>query len=103
MFYARTNGAPQAGRDSTIPRFHIEAIDDPAASAAAGRPIFRPQERVQLINPGNTNSPVEIVNDGHRERWPEHYARFKAGEEFSAEGTPLEQWPFLRKVNVLEL
>lgn len=101
--YTRTNGAPQAGRDSTIPRFHMEAVPDPVASASAGRPIFAQQERVQFINPGSTNSPVEIVNDGHKERWPDYYERFRAGEEFSATGTPLEQWSLLRKVNVLEL
>lgn len=103
MSYTRTNGAPQASRDSTIPRFHMEAIPDPAGSASAGRPIFIQQERVQFINPGSTHSPVDIVTDEHRQRWPDYYAKFKAGEEFSATGTPLEQWPFLRKVNVLEL
>jgi hypothetical protein len=101
--YTRTMGAPQTGRDSTIPRFHMEAVEDPVASAAQGRPIFFQQERVQFIQPGSTNSPVEIVNESHRQRWPEQYAAFKAGEDWAINGTPLEQWPFLRKVNVYEL
>lgn len=100
--YTRTLGAPQQ-RDSTIPRFHMEAVEDPVASAAQGRPIFFQQERVQFIQPGNTNSPVEIVNENHRQRWPEQYAAFRKGEDWAVNGTPLEQWPFLRKVNVYEL
>src|SRR6185437_7494034 len=35
--------------------------------------------------------------------WPEQYARFKAGQEISADGTPLEQWPILGRSQVLEL
>lgn len=101
--YTRTMGASQANRDSTIPRFHMEAVEDPVSSAAQGRPIFFQQERVQFIQPGSTNSPVEIVNDSHRQRWPEQYAAFRKGEDWALEGTPIEQWPFLRKVNVYEL
>lgn len=101
--YTRTMLAPQTGRDSTIPRFHMEAVEDPVATAAQGRPIFFQQERVQFIQPGSSNSPVEVVNEGHKQRWPEQYAAFRAGEEWAVNGTPLEQWPFLRKVNVYEL
>lgn len=100
--YTRTEGVPQA-RDSTIPRFHMEPVEDPVASASAGRPIFAQQERVQIIQPGNPNSPVFRVTDEHRNRWPEHYKRFRAGEEVTADGTPLEQWPFLKRNHVLEL
>lgn len=103
MSYTRTNGAPQAGRDSTIPRFHMEPVEDQLSSAAKGHPCFTQQERVQIIQPGNPNSPVLLVNDEHRQRWPEHYARFRQGEEFVADGIPLEQWPFLKKMHVLEL
>lgn len=101
--YTRTMGMPQTGRDSTIPRFHMEAVEDQVATAAQGRPIYFQQERVQFIQPGNPNSPVAIVTEEHRQRWPEQYQAFKRNEEWSVDGTPLEQWPFLRKVNVLEL
>lgn len=103
MSYTRTQGAPQTGRDATIPRFHMEPVEDPTASAKAGRPIFVQQERVQIIQPGNTNSPVLLVTDNERQRWPEQYARFKAGDEATIDGTPLEQWPFLKRNHVMEL
>lgn len=101
--YTRTNGAPQAGRDSTIPRFHMEAVEDPNGVAKVGHRVWFQQERVQIIQPGNPNSPVLLVNDEHRQRWPEHYKRFRDGEDFVSEGMPLEQWPFLKKTHVMEL
>lgn len=101
--YTRTNGSPQAGRDSTFPRFHMHPVEDPVASAASGRPIFVQHERVQIIQPGNTNSPVLAVTDEHRNRWKEQYDAFRKGEEVSINGTPLEQWAYLPRTAVLEL
>lgn len=101
--YTRNYGAPQAGRDPTFPRFHIESVRDEIASAAAGRPIFKDEERVQLIVPGSPNAPVERVTDAHRERWPDQYAAFKRGQEFTTDGTPLEQWSILSRAQVLEM
>jgi len=95
--------AAAAARDSTIPRFHIEAVPNPVSSAAAGRPIYDPEERVQIIQPGNPNSPVLKVTEEHKQRWPEHYARLRQGEDFKGDGTPLEQWAFLKKTMVMEL
>lgn len=95
------NGAPT--RDSTIPRFHYESVPDPAASAAAGRPIYRDEERVQIIQPGNPNQPVFRVDDSHRGRWPQQYEAFKKGNETPTDGTPLEHWPILTRSRVLEM
>jgi hypothetical protein len=101
--YTRTYSFGNEG-DRIVPRFFIESVADEGASAREGRPIFRDQERVELMMPGNTfNVPVEIVNDTHRQRWPEQYKAFKAGQEMAVEGTPLEQWPILKRSQVLEL
>jgi hypothetical protein len=49
---------------------------------------------VKIHIPGNSLSVVvERVNDDHRQRWPEHYKRFKDGMQMAHEGTPLEMWP----------
>lgn len=101
--YTRSNGSPQVGRDSTFPRFHVHPVEDPIASAAAGRPIFVQHERVQIIQPGNPNSPVLAVTDNERQRWPDQYAAFRKGEDVSVNGTPIEQWAFLPRNAVLEL
>jgi len=88
-----------------LPRFFIESVEDPLRSAQHGRPIFFDQERVELMIPGISqyNVKVDIVSDEHRRRWPEQYKAFKDGIEFSADGTPLEQWPILKRSQVLEL
>ena len=101
--YSRNYSSPQVGRDSSLPRFHLEPVKDEVASAAAGRSIFIQQERVQIIQPGNPNQPVFLVTDEHREKWPEQYAAFKRGQEQTGDGTPLEQWPVLSRAQVLEM
>lgn len=96
-------GMPSARGDS-IPRFHIEPVQDEAATAAAGRPIFRDEERVEIIMPGNPlNRPVRVVTDEHRQRWPQQYAAFKAGTTMAADGTPIEQWSVLTPAMVRTL
>lgn len=101
-FFRGAEGGPPS-RDATIPRFHIESVKDELASAEQGRPIFKDEERIQYINPGSQNQPVERVNDSHRQRWPEQYAAFKRGAEMAVEGTPLEQWPVMTRSMVNEL
>ena len=99
-FRGDNNGLP---RDSTIPRFHIEPVLDELATQQAGRNIFKDEERVQFVMPGNPTQPVERVTDYHRERWPAQHKAFKESQEWAIEGTPLEQWPILRRSQVLEL
>lgn len=100
-FTRNTSFAASTG--SAIPRFHTEAVQDELASAAAGRPIFRMEERIQVHTPGALNQPVFRVTDEHRNTWPQQYEAFKRGEEMSVDGTPLEQWPVLNRNQVAEL
>lgn len=94
--FQRTHDSlPNSRGDGTRPRFHIAAVQDEAASAAASAPIFRDEERVQHLIPGSFNSHVERVNDSHRQRWPAEYAAFKGSTTMSETGTPLEQWPLM--------
>lgn len=99
--YTRTEGRP--ARDSIVPRFHMEAVEDPAGTAREGRPCWRQEERVQFMAPGSTNQHVARVTDEHRQRWPEAYAAFKSGVDAPVDGIPLEQWPALNKAQVFEL
>lgn len=100
--YTRTNLGQ--GDGSNFPQFYLQSVQDHAASEMQGRAIFREEEWVNIIMPGNpTTRPVFKVNNEHRERWPKEYAAFKDGIELSPEGTPLEEWPILRKPQVLEL
>lgn len=101
--YTRTNSYGP-GEARAYPRFYLEPIEDPVASAQAGRMICRDEERVEIILPGNPlTKPVQIVGDEQRQRWPEEYKAFKQGLEMAPDGTPLEQWPILRRSQVMEL
>lgn len=100
--YTRTEGRAAGG---TYPRFFTESVRDILASEQQGRDIFKPEERVEIIMPviSQLTKPVEKVNQSHIDKWPEEYRRFKAGQEMSVDGIPLEQWPVLKREMVLEL
>lgn len=100
--YTRTNGGQ--GDGSNHPRFFLDSIHDVVASENQGRPIYRDEERVEIIMPGNPHTrPVARVTDEHKHRWPREYEAFKAGIEISPDGTPLEEWSILKRSQVLEL
>jgi hypothetical protein len=100
--YTRTNLGQTDGNNH--PRFFLESVQDVVASETQGRPIFRDEERVEIIMPGNPNTrPVARVTDEHKQRWPKEYEAFRQGMEVSPDGTPLEEWSILKRSQVLEL
>ncbi len=86
-----------------LPMFEIQTIQDEAASAREGRPIFSQREIVKLVTPGALNVPAKIVNDEIKQKYAKEYEAWKAGIEPSVDGTPLEEWPALNRAQVLEL
>lgn len=93
-------------QDTARPRFYRDAIENPAASKAEGRPIFDEVEMVEVRIPGDKLTVfVSPVEEHHKERWPEIYAAFKRNEERAASGTPLEHWahPTMTRSRVAEL
>lgn len=101
--YVRANSGGDMSK--VYPRFFTDSVKDHVASAQAGRDIFKEEERVEIIMPGisQLTKPVEKVTQEHIDRWPEQYKAFKAGQEMSVSGIPLEQWPILKRAMVLEL
>ncbi|MFZ0841862.1 MAG: hypothetical protein WAM77_30780 [Xanthobacteraceae bacterium] len=86
------------------PRFFLETARDDHSSRHHGREIFREEERVEIIMPGNPYTrPIMRVTDEHRQAWPKQYEAFKAGQEIAAEGTPLEAWARVRPKQLHEL
>lgn len=80
-------------RDLTIPRFYLRPVKSEFKSSAAGHPVFDDIEYVEVIIPGNRGTTVDTpVRAEHKERWPNHYRRFKDNEEAPAEGTPVSEW-----------
>lgn len=91
-------------KDHTIPRFYMRPVEQAHKSAQAGRPIYEDVEFVEIIIPGNRGAVHDtMVREEHRQRWPQHYAAFKAGQDAPQEGTPLEEWPAISRSQVEEL
>ena len=98
----------------TVPFFKTIAVPDAQASKAAGRPIFTDMEIVEVRIAGDRNYAPQFPAhqmwmriDGeevtYAERWPDAYARFAAGKEQVATGTPLSELPFLSEAKRAEL
>ena len=87
------------------PIFFSEPEQDFGASEREGVPRFREVEKVRLIIAGDMfNQPVHPVDDAIRQRFPEHYARWKASRtERHVEGTPIRNWPLLSNVQIAEM
>src|SRR5688572_20573400 len=102
-----------------VPRFYIHTQENKAKSKEQGRPIFEDMEAVEVRFAGNRQT-VSVFpahaqcgqqqdEDGnfrpmtYAERWPEQYKRFKAKQAQIAEGTPVDELPFLTQAKRSEL
>jgi len=85
------------------PRFYLRDVEDKAATAKAGRPIYRDVEYVEIIIGGDKLSkPNYKVSDKYRNQFPREYELFKAGMEAVQDGTALKHWPVLTPAQVRE-
>ena len=98
-------------KDTAVPRFYTEPIENKAQSEKEGRPIFEDKEMVEVRMPGDrsmtwTGTVEDRAHPGGmnaKERWPQHYEAFKRNEQKATVGTPLEMWPQLTRARVAEL
>jgi hypothetical protein len=91
-------------KDSAVPHFYMGTVENVARSKEEGRPIFDDKEMVRVVIPGDRLATfVGEVEDRHRDRWPDHYAAFKRGEQRASSGTPLEYWPIMSSAKVAEM
>lgn len=90
--------------DTAFPRFYRDKAENAFRSNQEGRPVFDEVEMVEIIIPGQPQSiATRRVKQEHRDRWPQHYAAFKAGLEPAQDGSPLEEWPPLSPAQVANL
>jgi hypothetical protein len=108
-----------ADKDLIIPRFYSDAVQNPVKTKAQGRPIFDDRELVEVRFAGDRNKvsvfPAHDIcgqvqdDDGnsrsltYAERWAPQYQRFRAKQQQVAEGTPIEELPFLTQAKRSEL
>lgn len=105
-----------AERPSVHVTFFMHPVENKRLSVEAGRPIFKDVEYVRIKFPGDPKrihvAPAKEKaqmepGSGRRldyiERFPEHYARFKAGNDQGQVGTPISELPFLTEAKRHEL
>lgn len=94
----------EAGDNKVIARFYIHPRENEAASAEAGRPIFKDMEYVEIMAPGNLNNIVRRpASEADKQRFPGAYRAFKAGLGDYVEGTPLTEVMWITKSQAAEL
>ena len=100
---AGSNSAP--GDEHLLVKFYYKPRPDAAASAEAGRPIYKDVCYVDIRSPGNrTDWVARPARDTDKQRFPEHYRKFLAREEQEVvEGTPLAEWPGVTRGQVEEM
>ena len=84
-------------------QFYLRPILQPSASNEAKRPIFKDTEHVRILVPGDKLSIVDrVASDDDRQRFADHYAKFKAGRGDEIVGTRLEAVPWMTRSKVEE-
>ena len=105
-------------KDTAVPRFFMQAVENKARSIEEGRPIFDEIEMVEIRIPGDnktvfvdrvfrkdgTPNGAGLMNKppAYIERWPRHYDNFKAKQPAALIGTPLSEWPPMTVSKVAE-
>jgi hypothetical protein len=75
--------------------FFKDVVKNEAKSIEAGRPIFDEIDLIKIITPGSRDSFVGDASPTYQERFPQQWARYKAGRSQEMSGTPLNQLPWL--------
>jgi len=89
---------------SLFVQFYTGAIQDKEASLKEGRPIFKDEEFIRIMVPGDKENVVErVVRDNDRQRFHARYQAWKKNAEEEFQGTPLDKWNFISHAQVEEL
>ncbi len=75
--------------------FYKDTVKNEPKSIEAGRPIFDEIDLVKIITPGSRDTFVGDATPQYQERFPQQWARYKAGRDQNTSGTPLNLLPWL--------
>lgn len=85
-------------------KFREGAIVDDLKSAEEGRPIYKPQEFITIIAPGDKNNVVDRpIWPIDKQRFAMQYRNWKETKRNVIVGTPLAAWPQITEALKLEL
>ena len=82
--------------------FYTGTVHNEHKSIEAGRPIFDEIDLVKIITPGSKDSFVGDATPDYQARFPQQWARYKAGKDQNTSGTPLNQLPWLGQGQIAE-
>lgn len=95
------------GADANLAvRFYKKAVKQEDETIAAGRPIFKDFDFVNIVVPGNGLTEIDTyAREEHKRRFPRQWAHYMntQGAEVHEEGTPIEQWPLVTRAQAEEL
>lgn len=84
--------------------FYMHPHPDPVRTKEEGRPIFREQEYVRIIVPGDKESVVERpVYESDKMRFERQYLRFQKGLQEPLVGMPISQVAWISRAQCKEL
>ncbi len=106
--YSLTNMAfkeqGKAGDEQLLVKFYLHPRLNAQKSDEAGRPIYDEVEYISIKVPGSRNEYNSPAKQRDKDRFPEHYRRFKERIETEVvSGTLLEEWPVVSRSQVEEL
>jgi hypothetical protein len=83
--------------------FYRDVQKNENKSTEQGRPIFDEIDVVKIISPGQRDSFVGDATEQYQQRFPQQWARYKAGrEQGDGSGTPLNMLPWMSMSAVAE-
>ncbi len=82
--------------------FYRDTFKNEAKSVEAGRPIFDELDLIKIITPGSRDSFVGDATLEYQERFPQQWARYKAGKDQLQSGTPLNMLPWMTISQIAE-
>lgn len=75
--------------------FYKDVIKNEIKSTEAGRPIFDEVDLIRIMTPGSRDSFTGDATEQYQQRFPQQWARYRAGKDQKLSGTPLNQIPWL--------
>jgi hypothetical protein len=75
--------------------FYKGTIKNEFKSTEAGRPIFDEIDLVKILTPGSRDTFTGDATETYQARFPQQWARYKAGQSQELAGTPLNMLPWL--------
>lgn len=87
----------------TFVEFYLEPVEHKFDSEKEGRPVFKEIPYVRIVVPGDRNNVLEVkATQYHKNRYPNAWKAFEAGQTQGFSGTRLEEWPQITRAQVKE-